>query len=207
MTIVAPSSTSQCATICGIDPGSLHLGFCVFRFNMDTFEILSIESTTISPDKLVREDDPIADTHNGRIQRIAALKSKLTDLYSYYDPTVICCESSYYNRFRPSAFGVLMECITAIRFSALAYNPYVPMRTHEPSIIKKTVGAHATKGGKDAMRIALKDIPDIMKNVDYQSIDHLDDHAIDAIAVAYTEYTCIKKAHTFKSISMEVHRA
>jgi len=204
MSLVAPENMSRCATICGIDPGSLHLGFCVFRFDIETFEILSIESTTICPDKLVKEDDPIVNTHNPRIQRIAALKANLYDLYTYYEPTVICCESSYYNRFRPSAFGVLVECITAVRFSAILYNPHVFVRTHEPSIIKKTVGAHATKGGKDAMKLALKRIPEIMKAVDYQSIDHLDDHAIDAIAVAYTEYTHIKNAHVLNQKVTEI---
>lgn len=200
MTLVAPQNKSRCATICGIDPGSLHLGFCVFRFDIETFEIFSIESTTIAPEKLVRDDDPIGLTHNGRVQRITALKVRLHELFSYYDPSVICCESSFYNRFRPSAFGVLMECITAIRFSAIAYNPYVPMRTHEPSIIKKTIGAHATKGGKDAIKVALKKIPDVMKALDYQSIDHLDDHAIDAIAVAYTEYLCIKNSNVVPTV-------
>lgn len=193
MTLVRPDVVSNQVCLCGIDPGSLHLGFCVLYFEEDTLKITNIESTSIDVDRLRTEYPHIDQSYGERIVRVYGLKNKLRDLFLYYSPIGIVCESAFYNPYRPNAFGSLVESMTAVRFSALAYNPLIPFRSYTPSDIKKTIGAHATKGGKEAILNTLKANEEIIKNVQFQSLDHLDDHAVDAIAIAYTELLTLRK--------------
>lgn len=198
MTLVRPDVVSNQVCLCGIDPGSLNLGFCVLYYQEDTLEINHIEATSIDVEKL-RYDYPYVDSgYSDRTLRIYGLKNKLRDLFLYYDPKAIVCESAFYNPGRPNAFGVLIECITAVRFSALGYDPSVPFITYTPSDIKKTIGAHATKGGKEAILKTLTANQEIIKAVDHHSLQHLNDHAVDAIAIAYTELLIMRKSLCLK---------
>lgn len=172
------------ASICGIDPGTNHLGFAVMEINIQTLAINSIHAFTLVADRLVEDDDLIAIQHTDRIAKIYALQQTLTDLYNYYNPFTICCESPYYNHFRPNAYGALVEIIYAIRMSVINYNPNVRFQTYEPSIIKKAVGANAI-AKKDGVKLAIKSRSDIIAKLTVP-IDTLDDHALDAIAVCYT---------------------
>lgn len=175
---------SPLASICGIDPGTNHLGFAVMEIDTQTLAINSIHAFTLVADKLVEDDNLIAIQHSERIAKIYALQQTLTNLYRYYNPFVICCESPYYNHFRPNAYGALVEIIYAIRMSVTDYNSTIRFQTYEPSIIKKAVGANAI-AKKDGVKLAIKNHPDIIANLTIP-MDSLDDHALDAIAVCYT---------------------
>jgi Holliday junction resolvasome RuvABC endonuclease subunit len=116
-------SHSPLASICGIDPGTNHLGFAVMEIDTQTLAISSIHAFTLVAERLVEDDNLIAIQHTERVAKIYALQQTLTNLYSYYKPFTICCESPYYNHFRPNAYGALVEIIYAIRMSVINYNP------------------------------------------------------------------------------------
>jgi Holliday junction resolvasome RuvABC endonuclease subunit len=177
---------SPVASICGIDPGTNHLGFAVMEITTDSLAINSIHAFTLVADKLIEDDDLIAIQHTERIAKIYALQQTLTNLYNYYKPFTICCESPYYNHFRPNAYGALVEIIYAIRMSVINYNSNVRFQTYEPSIIKKAVGANAI-AKKDGVKLAIKNNSAIIAKLS-TSIDILDDHALDAIAVCFTHF-------------------
>lgn len=177
-------SFSPLASICGIDPGTSHLGFAVMEIDTITLAINSIHAFTLDAEKLVEEDNLIAIQHTERVAKIHALQHTLINLYSYYNPFTICCESPYYNHFRPNAYGALVEIIYAVRMSVINYNPNVRFQTYEPSIIKKAVGANAI-AKKDGVKLAIKNNQSIIAKLT-TSIDNLDDHALDAIAVCCT---------------------
>lgn len=179
------------ASVCGIDPGTNHLGFAVMEINTRTMAINSIQAMTLVADKLVEDDNLIAIQHTERMAKIYALQQVLTNLYCYYAPFTICCESPYYNHFRPNAYGALVEIIYAVRLSVTNYSPVVSFETYEPSIIKKAVGANAISK-KDGVKLAIKNNPNIVGRLSVP-IDSLDDHAIDAIAVCYTHLNKLTK--------------
>lgn len=185
------SLESEVGTIVGIDPGSNLLGFSILRFNLKTFEVLSVEADTFKSERMIEDDSLITITHNERIAKLYAQKNNLVQMFNVAKPTWIACEHPFMNRFRPNAYGPLMECLFAIRTAAIEYNPLVKFFTYPPSIIKKAIGAGAHVG-KDPVRDAVLANKELSPN-EFTHLGHLDNNAIDAIAIAYTHLKEIRK--------------
>ena len=151
MRLVFPDNGSVCACVCGIDPGTNRLGLAAMDFNMATVSIQSIEAETFRSELLLETDDLILEAHSERTSKIYAQKDNLVRQFRFYRPYAVCCESPFYNRLRPSAYGPLMEILFAIRMACIEYDRTVKLFFYEPSVIKKAVGAHAI-GSKDAVK-------------------------------------------------------
>lgn len=174
-------------TICGVDPGTNLLGLGIIRFNLRTLDIVSVQGMSFKSEPMLDDDNLVAMSHIERTSKIIAQKDNLVTYLSFFKPFVVVCESPFFNRVRPNAFAPLVESITTIRMAVIEYNPIVKFITYEPSIIKKTVGA-GPFANKDAMKAT------ILKNTElnphpFTSLQDLDEHALDAIAVAYTHLT------------------
>lgn len=186
MALVFPEGGSTVATVCGIDPGTNNLGFCALKFDLVTRELVSIQAETFRSDRMLESDSFIPLTHTERVERILAQKNNLVRQLNYYRPIATCCESPYYNSFRPNAFGALVEIIFAIRMACLEHNKLMRFFTYEPSVIKKAVGAGHISG-KDAVKLSVQQNTEIQSKL-IGDMALLDEHAIDAISVCYTHY-------------------
>ena len=82
------------------------------------------------------------------------------------------------------AYGALLEVLTIIHSAILEYNYGILFKKIEPLLVKKCVGAGTMKGKLD-VKACIKKIPIVM-NVLVNDIEHLDEHAIDAIAIGYS---------------------
>ena len=107
---------------------------------------------------------------------------------------MICCESPFFNRFQPSAYGPLVEMVFAIRTASLQYDVNVPFITYSPSEVKKALGAgHAAK--KEIVKASLMANPElnnIYNRTNRVTMQDLDEHSIDAIGVAYSHLALLR---------------
>lgn len=190
-----PKESPTTVRFCGIDPGTNYLGLSLFEFEIITLTITSIEAMTFRSDSFVKQDDPLISSHSERIAKIYAQKNNLLNHFRRYKPCFVCCESPFYNRLRPSAYGPLVEIIAGIKTACIEYDRYMPFYLYDPSTIKITIGAKWI-GGKTEMKTAMSERPELLA-VLKKPLDQYDEHSIDAIAVSFTHYLYLKKTFFF----------
>lgn len=170
-------------TLVGIDPGSTNLGVAVLTIDLETLAIVSTYAFTVHADKSPYYEW-MSEYHPDRVQRIRALEEILYQTFLRYQPLQVWSESPFYNRFRPNAYGVLVEVLECIRRAVFQYHPTLPLMTIDPPSVKKALGA-SSKAKKDAVALALSEMTALKLTV---PLAQLDEHAVDAIGVVYGGY-------------------
>lgn len=191
--LVFPEGGSKEVRIASIDPGTNNLGFCVITVDVTNMSIVSTMATTFISDKLLTNDEFLSDTHSERMCKLIAQKNNLIKMFRLYKVDYICCESPFFNRFRPTAFGPLMEIVSAIQLAAIEYNPLIKFTLYPPSIIKKSLGGGGL-ANKESIRQQLLLRNDLKFTGPYK-IDTLDEHSFDAIAIGLCHYELMKKGY------------
>lgn len=182
-----PNNAEWTAVITGIDPGTEMLGVADIYFNVKTFEIVSVNSTTYIGSKL-NMDRWLAEIHNARFSRLRAHKENLAAHFMRVNSSCVVCESPFFNPRRPNAFEALVETVMTIRQAIWEYDLNLPLFQIDPPSVKKAVGA---KGGadKDSVKNRILSIDELrLKFFGPVLLHMLDDHSIDAIAVAYSKF-------------------
>lgn len=190
MSLQLPDADPSIGTFCGIDPGSQHLGLCALTLCWDDLSIIGIEAQTLHAPLhtgLLEPNDPL--NRDGRIRYTCG---QLMRLFEQYRPWLVCCESPFYNRFRPSAYAALVDCVCHIRQTVHDYDPSLRYLTYEPAVIKKAVGAKG-HGTKQVVKDCLSAIDEVASQFDATVWASLDEHSIDAIAVAYTHVFMMRR--------------
>lgn len=178
------SSLARTTNIVGIDPGSETLGLSVIEIDIDTLQIVKSSACTFVGSKMFDDSSWLATSHSNRVARIAAHKQNLVYQLRKIDPICIACESPFYNPRRPNAYGVLVEVLTMIRDAVIEYDVWKTLYLIDPPTVKKSVGA-AGNADKIKMLEAVINLKSLNLNCDPSS---LDEHSIDALAVAYCRY-------------------
>lgn len=168
--------------IVGFDPGSETTGVSVLTIDPQTAHIYSANAWTIKSSKLQAFTGMDPDSHSERMCRLRALSMEVQSIMDTFRPWAVGCEAPFYNRLMPSAYGSLTEVVVYIQNSCISYNPCTRFELLQPQLVKKSVGA-AGKKGKDVMREAVKADTALNSSL-IVNIDSLDEHAIDALAVA-----------------------
>ena len=175
---------SPLTVLAGIDPGGHTLGLSYMSVDVRNGSIVKVDSMTIESDKLPDGMDGLEVSHSERFNRLYRLQVRLVDEFTQHKPTMVICESPFFNRFRPMAYGSLSELLSMIRVSVMLYDNTVPFKTYSPSEIKK--GIHAGHiSDKKAMQNAIKKLTEIT-DVLTKPITQCSEHEIDAIAACYT---------------------
>ena len=170
--------------VIGIDPGSVTLGVACMTVDVNTLQIVNTQAVTFIGTKL--PIDPwMEQMHSPRFARIAAHKENLKNVFNYCHPIVVACESPFYNPSRPHAYGVLVETLDAIRHAVWEYDPCLSLELTDPPTIKMAVGGKGN-ADKDEMKRLILRLPDL-NFTGMTPLHLLDEHSIDAIAVAYTK--------------------
>lgn len=186
-----PEPGSRTATIVGLDPGSENLGFATLEFDIETMTIIKTTACTIIGSKLMRHNTWSIELHGERLSRIKALKTALLNLLLESKPIQIGCESPFFNMRRPSAYGVLIEVLLAIKEAVQEYDSWKIVYLIDPPTVKKSVNA---PGNGD--KIIVKQNILALTDINYQGItplEKLDEHSLDAIAVAYCKFKDLLK--------------
>ena len=82
-------------------------------------------------------------------------------------------------------YAALTEAMTALSAGLYTYDPSIRLATWEPSAVKLAMGVNGRSGDKELMRSAITLRPDIVMCT---PIELLDEHAVDAICVGYTQF-------------------
>lgn len=186
MPLVMPDSINNSFVVCGIDPGTNAVGFSRLEIDLVTGNFISLWAGTVLVEKLPDLKGYVEDTHAERTQKLLKLKVAMVQLLKWARPNRMVCESPFYNRLRPGAYAPLVEAIFSIKMSAFEYDCNLQFTTLEPSTIKKAVGAGGIANKDVVKKTVLEN--ELIRNASIVDIDKLDEHAIDAIAVAYSHW-------------------
>ena len=170
--------------IVGIDPGVSNLGYSALSYDLVTGEIKLIEVNTFVTDKLLRTKPWLADKLGERYAKLEILEEKLVEVFGRHSPASVCSEAPYLGRF-PQAFAALTECLYMERKALLRHSTEMFLFSIDPSTVKRCVGVNGKSSDKKDMTNALKALKEI--DTSGWDLDSLDEHSIDAIAVAYSE--------------------
>jgi Holliday junction resolvasome RuvABC endonuclease subunit len=169
----------------GLDPGSNHCGVAVIEFDYTNLQLYRVTGTTLEAAKIkIPLAQDLVETHGERYVKTFSMGQALKGLLEYYDPQQVCCESPFYHRLHPGAFAPLVESVYALRNAVAAFNPLIPFTTYEPLVIKKIMSGKAF-ADKDLMRTSLLNNSEITAVLEVP-VSQLSEHAIDAIAIAWT---------------------
>ena len=180
-------------TILGIDPGSTTLGIAILYLAKDTLVITRTEAFTLDATRL-SDFKLLDDRYPDRERRLIALGKSINKVLDSYQPCLVGIEAPFFNRRKPSAYAVLVETLYRLRLSLYQYDLNLPILEIDPPTAKRAIGVRRLKAKerrrlklttKDLVREALEPIKAL--NVSTE-LDLLDEHSLDAIAVAYSAY-------------------
>ena len=171
--------------VLGIDNGTDTLGTVIADIDIrrDVMDVVHAETCTAS--KTANRWQSVTEIHGARFARYRALRLYLDDLLEEHQPDAIIVEGPFMH-IHAESFAKLRESLYMIREAAMEYHPLVQVHVVAPMSAKKAVKAKHYDKGKDPVRDAVLALKDVYYD---DSIDPhiLDEHTIDAIAVAYYE--------------------
>lgn len=172
--------------IVGIDPGTTTLGVALLAFDFDTKKLSLIEARTFSSDNTIQRYPHLREVYGDRYAKIHSHRTNLLNYFNDNSPHALASEAPFFGRL-PQPYAALTECVYALRLAAMDYDIYRPLHVYDPATVKKNVGVSGKSGDKEAMRTAIKKTG-ILNEEQLENIAQYDEHAIDAIAVAYSHY-------------------
>lgn len=183
-----PNNSFNQACIIGIDPGTETMGVAIMYIDVATLNILEIRANTYRG-SLLPQDRMLGLTYGDRAARIHAHEQNLIELFKLYSPVAIVSEAPFFNPRMPDAYAALVEAVSAIGRAVFAYSDVKPLYKVPPSNVKQAIGAkgNADKPTMKATLLSIAEISNAIKDAQY-----LDEHCIDAIAVAYHRLKCYR---------------
>lgn len=188
--LTMPYASSSIVSLIGIDPGSDTLGVGILNLDITTLNIVSSQAFTLHGLQNAR-GSWTTEIHGDRQGRIESHRERLLQLFQSVQPLDIACESPFINRRRPNAYGALTEVVSAVRRAVMQFDIWKQLVMIDPPTVKKAVGVSGKTGGPDGKKLmqrAVLAMPEFCYN-GHIPIELLDEHSIDALAVAYARYT------------------
>lgn len=188
--LTMPMGASPIVTIIGLDPGSYNLGVAVLHFNIETLQVVGVEAWTLKGDKLARQAPWVTDIHGDLEGRIQAILERFTITLNYFQPFLVASESPFINKKFPQAGLVLTRVVASVRQALMRHDVWKPLEFIDPPTVKNAVGVKGNRGGKEGkedMKVAVSKlaIEGVLPYTGSVPLLELDEHSIDAIAVAY----------------------
>lgn len=190
--LAIPQGAQNVATIVGIDPGTDTVGVAILKFDLTTFQIVGVDAQTLHGSKLNKSNIWMSELHGDRASRIYHLQENLESIFNFVQPMDIVAESPFFSRRRPQAYAALTEIVTAIRFAVMRHDGWKQLLLVDPPSVKVAVGAEV-QGGKESVRQALLKILPELHYCGMIPFLQLDEHSIDAIAIALWRFYVIRQ--------------
>lgn len=185
------TSPTQHLNIVGIDPGN-NLGLASLSFDLESNLITVHDAITADIDKLLETHYPeLVDSHGKLLSRTFMVDKVVGKYCNGWEPDFLAHETAFSshgrNRFGNAveSFACLRENILAIRLAAMNYDLGLQIKTVNPNTVKYAVpGAQSSDKSEIKKGLLAKDNVKFLMDTTY-----LDQHAWDAIAIAYTFIT------------------
>lgn len=165
-------------TIIGIDPGN-NLGIGILHIDIDTNEIVRIESRTYVLDNYVEND-----SYTVLLDRTIKLREIVIGLVETYRPILFCIEAAFMNSRFPKSVIQLSQYVGTIELTIRTTNPWCKILKFPPKYIKARCGAGGN-ADKNDMKTNLQAIPAISNIID---LTYISEHGVDSLAMAYVGY-------------------
>jgi Holliday junction resolvasome RuvABC endonuclease subunit len=178
--LMMPSGASRIARIIGIDPGTNTFGVAELSFDVVSLEVVNVTAATLVAAKHTK-DFWSNEIHGDRFSRLSWLGEQLLEIFHVSDPFRVAIESPFFSRLHPNAFEPLVETKCLARRTLARFTAWKSLHEYDPPSVKNAVGG---KGNADKNK--MKELVCGL-NLPYSgncSINELDEHSIDAIAVA-----------------------
>ncbi len=167
-----------------IDPGLNNTGIAIFYVKVNPFEILSITASTLREDRLIDNSGLDDEDFTERLHKRYKMGNALKRILEETNPCVVVSESPFFDRRKPGSFAVLTEVLTTLFDTVVNYNPLIRFSMVEPLLVKKILGVAGQKG-KEVVREAMSKETLVIQALS-SPLEHLDEHAVDAVGVGYT---------------------
>ena len=167
-----------------IDPGLNNTGIAIFYVKANPFEILSITASTLKSDRLIDDSGLDDEDFTERLHKRYKMGNALKRILEETNPCIVVSESPFFDRRKPNSFAVLTEVLTTLFDTVVNYNPLIRFSMVEPLLVKKVLGVAGQKG-KEVVREAMSKEKELIQALSCP-LEHLDEHAIDAVGVGYT---------------------
>lgn len=167
-----------------IDPGLNNTGIAIFYVKVNPFEILSITASTLRADRLLDDTGLDDEDFTERLHKRYKMGNALKRILEETNPCVVVSESPFFDRRKPGSFAVLTEVLTTLFDTVVNYNPLIRFSMVEPLLVKKVLGVAGQKG-KEVVREAMSKETLVIQALS-SPLEHLDEHAVDAVGVGYT---------------------
>lgn len=185
-----PPGASGLASIVGIDPGSDTLGVGILTFDVQSFAIVSTQAFTLNGTRNGRGSFT-TDVHGDRYGRIESHREELARVFGRVRPIAVASESPFMSRRRPAAYGALTEVVCAVRAALMLHSPWLALEMIDPPTVKRAVGVSGKTGGPEGKKLMQQALLVMAPTLNYDGdvpMNRLDEHSIDALAVAYCHY-------------------
>lgn len=179
-----PYNAESIVTILGLDPGTNNLGLAWISFDAVTLQIVRTQSLLLTADKM-NPSPWYAEIHCDRHSRLKTLQENILQVLHYVNPVCVVTESPFFNALRPNAYQALIETIEMIRHAVSMFDIYKSLNYIDPPSVKRAVGGAGNAKKEEVQRRVL-----MIDELNYQGqtpLGSLDEHSIDAIAVAYSK--------------------
>lgn len=180
--LVMPEWAPETVGIVGIDPGSHTLGIALIEVDINTLQIVRSTAKTYAGAKMGKGTYH-TELHGDRAGRIFAHRQNVHRFCEIEQPYIIASEAPFSSRLHPQVFGVLTEVVDAIRAGVSDYDQTKNVLLIDPPTVKNAVGAPGN-ASKDIMRAKVLALAEL-KYEGRIDLSKLDEHSIDALAVAY----------------------
>lgn len=188
-----PHHAEGACTILGLDPGTNTFGLGWLNCDIASLQILNTQSMLLVADKM-NPSPWYAEVNCDRHARLQVLSQSLFQVLCYLRPVCVVTESPFFNSSRPNAYQALVETIEMIRHTVYAYDRCMSVNYIDPPSVKRAVGAagNAKKEEVQSRVVALSEL----NYFGSCPLPQLDEHSVDAIAVAYSKLIEFRRNRT-----------
>lgn len=183
-------------SIMGLDPGSFTFGTALIYVDITSLQIRSANMQTFNamdPTGGRQVNHWMLDTHAPRAMRFRELAWMLGQSLVINRPTVVACESPFFNPSNPNAYQVLVEGMKTVENALYAYDPTYPLYRIDNTSAKKAIMPTAPdaiehlksiKDSKLKVQFCVSIHPELSRLVNFNIHD---EHSIDALIIGYTQ--------------------
>jgi Holliday junction resolvasome RuvABC endonuclease subunit len=171
--------------IIGIDPGTNTLGLAEIDVDLLTGHLSVGEVKTLVGAEDLKYFGRKRQIHGDRFVRLGLLEEAIVEHLKAKEPTVVICESPFFNPRRPGAYYALVEAMSMVQRAVYRYNDNMSLMTIDPASAKANLGVSGKSGDKDAITPALAKAVWLQDSPAMAQLPTWDEHSRDALVIAY----------------------
>jgi len=172
--------------IIGFDPSVDNMGVGILEVDIKTYKVTCVQSFTFKGKDHVKRYSHIAKVHGDRVAKLHGHYNAIVKLFDQWEPHAVAIETPFLGRF-PAAYGALKECVCTVTQALIYHDFALKLNEIDPKSVKNALGVSGSSKDKDDMQRALID-HDGIAWADGLDVETLDEHSVDAVAVAYWLY-------------------